>query len=156
MAASAVRSRKRAKRVEPEELTARILSYSRNYFIALPGVGKDSVGDDEAALEVEGIIERVSQRRHVKHVGQPISFRLLHARRYQGHDEDGCSYFGSVTFWGSQRSVLAYLPREPFWALAGLIDAGSKIIQCTYLPMRGGHAELISFYLAVEECRVDS
>ena len=103
MAGTAVRSRKRAKRLEPEELTARILSYSRNYFIALPGVGEKAFGDDEAALDVEAIIDRVTERRHSKHVGQPISFRLLHARRY-GQDERSCSFFGSMTFWGSQRS----------------------------------------------------
>lgn len=145
MAGTAAPSRKRAKGVEPEELMARILSYARNYFIALPGVGREGFGDDEAALEVEAIVERVSARRHSKHVGERVSFRLLHARRYQGPDERSCSFFGSVTFWGSQRSVLAYLPREPFWELPALIDAGAKIIQCTYAPMRGGHAELLCF-----------
>lgn len=142
------------KRAEPEELTARILDYSTNYFIARSGGLGQAYADDEAALEVNATIERIA-RRHLKHLHQPISFRLLHSRRYQGEVESISKFFGSVTLWGSQRYVLAYLPELPFWALPAMIARGCGIIQCTYEPMRGGHGDLLSFYVAPEEFQLE-
>jgi len=145
MSETGPRSRKRVARSEPEEVTARILSYRRNYYVGRLA-GPESIVDDEAALEVDAVIEGASPR-HRKHVGQPIAFRLLHSERGDEGPSRVSAFSGSVTLRGQQRSMLAYLPEQPFWALPDLIERGADIVQCTFVPMSSGHGDMLSFYL---------
>ena len=138
-------------RLSPEtaKLTARIVSYRRSYFIGYMGVKNEFV-DDEAVLDVEGVIERASKP-YNKHLGLPVSFRMLHSERYGATKTRTMSPFGSISLQSRERWVLAYLPPQPFWALPDLISEGAQIIDCTFKPMRRGFGDLLSMYLGREE-----
>ena len=145
MATILSRSGKPTARIEPEEITVRVLSFRRTYFIGRLG-GPQSVIDDEATLDVDAVIEGTSNR-HAKHVGQGMLVRLLHSECRSENSSKVSSFFGTVTLRGQQRSMLAYLPEQPFWALPELIESGADTIQCTFIPMSSGYGDLLSFYM---------
>jgi hypothetical protein len=123
------------------------VSFSRSYLITFSDAGEDGAVDDEAILDIEAVIETIN-RRHLEHLGQQISLRLLHSRRYGGKTEHEPSCFGSVTLRGQERSVLAYLPREPFWALPSVIESGASILEISFSRTSSGFGDLLSLNLA--------
>lgn len=143
------KKRARAIREEPEELTARILKFSQNYFISRSARGDHAYIDDEAALEITGVITSIASR-HKKHLNEPISFSLLHAVRYTGEVHELTPFFGSVTVRGQQRSALAYLPAEPFWRLPLLIERGANVVQVQFSPLRRGFGDMLSLFVGSE------
>lgn len=137
---------KRLRHVETESLSIKIISSRRNYFIARSGNGDEAFADDEAILDIEGIIER-AEHRSARHVGHAISVRLLNSRRYKRDEVSDCPFFGSTALRGQQRSALAYLPSEVFWALPRLIGEGASLVQLTIEPMSGGYGDIVSLYV---------
>jgi hypothetical protein len=131
---------------EVENLSINIRSFSRNYFIARSGSGDDAFTDDEAILDIDGIIER-AEGRSGRHLEQPISVRLLSSKRYVKSEARDCHFFGSVTLRGRQRSALAYLPSEVFWELPFLLREGASVVQLTFERMTGGYGDLVSLYI---------
>jgi len=134
---------------DPEELTARILSLSQNYYISRSDGRAGTFIDDEAAVEIEAVIEAISKR-HRKHIGQPISISLLQAVRYKGEKHDVSPFFGSMTLRGGQKSVLAYVPEAPFWRVPGMVERGANMVEVRFSPTRHGFGELLSFFLGSE------
>jgi hypothetical protein len=139
--------KRKSKVVEPEELCARVLSVQRRYYISRSDLGDKRFIDDEAQLEIEAVIESISTR-HRKHVGEPLNLSLLSAHRYEPEERRSTAFFGSVSIRGTDRSALAYLPPQPFWALPDVICDGSKVIELTFTPMHRGFAHLLSLYVA--------
>jgi hypothetical protein len=146
-------SKRKAKRVEPEELCARVLSVQRRYFISRSDQDDKQFIDDEAQLEIEALIESISTR-HRKHVGEPLYLSLLSAQRYAPEEKSPTSFFGSVSIRGNDRSALAYLPPQPFWALPDVIRDGSNVMELTFTPMHRGFAHLLSLYVAEKPVEV--
>lgn len=140
-------TKKRSVRVETEELSIRLVSFRRNYFIARRGTGHATFADDEAILDIDGIIERAA-RRSARRVDHSISVRLLNSTRYAQNERRDCRFFGSITLRGQQRSALAYLPSEVFWGLPSLFGEGASVIQLTLEPLAGGYGDLVSLYIA--------
>lgn len=138
--------RKIKKRIEQEELRARILSVSRSYYVSSAEVGEVAYIDDEAILELEGLIEGVSPR-HRKHLGLPITISLLSARRYSPQREPGSAFFGSINIRGASRSALSYLPAKPFWHIPEMIAGGADCIELRFAPLVRGYAPLSSVWI---------
>lgn len=134
---------------DPVELTARIVSVSQNYHISRSNGRAGTFVDDEAAVEIEAVIETISKR-HRKLLGEPISISLLHAVRYKGEKEDISPFFGSVTLRGGQKSVLAYIPAEPFWRVPEMVERGANMVEAHFSPTRHGFGELLSFFVGSE------
>jgi hypothetical protein len=141
-----MRRTKQAVRVEPEEFTARVISFRQSYYISRSDGRGGSLIDDEAILEVEATIDAISER-HRKHIGECISISLLNANRYTGERGDVSPFFGSVTFRGTQRSALAYLPAGPFATLPQLIERGADTVQVQFSALRHGWGELLNLWL---------
>jgi hypothetical protein len=136
----------RARSLEPEELTARLITFRQSYYISrVDGCGASLI-DDEAILEIEAVVEAISNR-HRKHVGQTMRISLLNANRYTGNEADRTAFFGSVAFRGDQRSALAYLPAEPFARLPFLLERNAKALQVQFSPLRHGYGELLNLFV---------
>lgn len=142
----AARKSKRAEYVPPEELRARILKVKRRYFISRSDDYEKPFIDDEAEIEIDGVIEDLPVK-HRKHLGEAISISLLSAKRYAPEDKAPTTFFGSVTLRGSNRSALAYLPSMPFWLVPDLIRNGAELLELTYTPMKQGFAHLLSVHV---------
>lgn len=138
--------RKTKKHIEPEELRAHILTVSRNYYVSSSQLGDESYTDDEAILEVAGLIEEISPR-HRKHLGLPITISLLSAKRYSPKREPSSSFFGSSNLRGASRSALSYLPAKPFWHIPEMIAGGADYIELRFAPLVRGYAPLWSLWI---------
>lgn len=139
-------ARKIRKHIEPEELRARILTVSRSYYISSTEVRDEAYVDDEAILEVEGLIEDVSAR-HRKHLGLAITINLLSAKRYSPEREPSSAFFGSINLRGTTRSAFSYLPARPFWHIPDMIAGGADCIELRFAPLVRGYAPLSSLWI---------
>lgn len=136
------------RRKEPDtsgEVWIHIQSYKRKYFISLADHGANDRSSDEAQLRIMGMIRAISPALK-KHMGYSIEVSLLCAQSYTAHNTS-TTLFGSLTFRGSQRSALAYLPPQPFWHLPSVIERGSSWLSLSWKSIYRGHATLNSIYL---------
>jgi hypothetical protein len=143
------------KQQEPEGLAARVSNLHRTYYISRTEVGDEALIDDEAEIELEAVIERISKR-HRRHLNERISISLLSSKRYAPAERNLSAFFGLVTLRGQARSVYAYLPSEVFWQLPSLIDSSARVVELRFSPLARGSAELLSLYVAEKPFDADA
>jgi hypothetical protein len=139
--------------IAPEELTAKIESYCRTYYLAQHS-GESRRLEDEAQLEITATVIDIS-RRHRRFLGAPIEISLLTARSFNRSDERTKSAETAFLCQMNLRKIgcscLAYLPSDAFWALPDMLRSGAVThIQITFEPTRHGSGTLQSIYLAPE------
>jgi len=132
--------------VSPEEMTAETRGFSLNYYLSRYGPGSEALVDDEAALIIDAVVDKISDR-HRAHVGEPIEIMLLPAQRYPRNPASYLLFFGSVTMRGQQRSALAYLPSRPFWEMPSLIERGASLVQLHFEGLYRGHGDLTGSFI---------
>ena len=102
---------------DPSSLTARIEQSSRNYYPAeYPSI---RVGD-EAIIEVVGRIEEIS-RTLKRHRGERLEMAFACSRSFSRDDPTLLTdkpFLLMVTFKSNNRSLMAYLPADAFWAVS--------------------------------------
>lgn len=138
---------KRKPPIEPSTLTAAIEDVKRSYYISEQRDYRRV--DDEAIIDVIGRIEEISAA-HKRHLGQQLDMTFVCARSFHQdqpeRDVERPSLF-SVHLRGEQRSLMAYLPADAFWALASMIASGEIThIEARFMPPRYGHGDLLSLY----------
>lgn len=138
---------KRTPSIEPQTLTAVIEEVKRSYFIAEEREFRRV--DDEAIIDLLGRIENISPA-HTRHLGKGIEMSLVCARSFHQDEPkptvERPSLF-SVNLRGEQRSLMAYVPADAFWALASMIASGEVThIEARFTPPRYGHGDLLSLH----------
>ena len=139
--------------IAPEELTAKIESYCRTYYLAQHS-GEGRRLEDEAQLEITATIIDISKR-HRRFLCAPIEINLLTARSFDRSDEPTKSaeavFLCQINLRKGSCSCLAYLPADAFWALPDMHRSGAVThIQIAFEPTRHGSGALQSIYLAPE------
>ena len=152
MARTEKRSARRTKE-NSGEVWARILSQKSKYYISQTELRDETCRiDDEAQLEIVAMIDAITPALR-KHLGGELTVSLLAAEQYAPQAATAGRFFGSVNMRGSQRSALAYLPSQPFWALPALIAGGASYVCIGWNCMRQGYAELSSLFVGDAEDR---
>lgn len=140
----AAKKRPRSAPLETERLTAKILSSSRSYYIS-EGDGRVS---DEGLLKISGEI-CLARERHRDHIGCPIDITLARARSF-GPERDGQSqpFLVMMNLRKNQRSLMAYLPADAFWALPLLIaNEPDPVVDVTFQRLSRGSGMLLSVFV---------
>lgn len=126
-------SRKRCVRIEPEELRARVLNWGESYFFSRASAGEETFVDDEASIEVEAFVEKISKR-HRKHQGERMR---LPARKWTASidGEQSTSRFSLNGSWTSHASVC--FPPRPATSVASDFDLFLPFDDCPFCAMAG-------------------
>jgi hypothetical protein len=134
--------------VETERLTAKIISSSRSYYISQ---SDGSVGD-EGLLQISGEIFSASEK-HRNHIGCPIAITLAGARSFGEQEEgQGRPFKVMMNLRKNQRSLMAYLPADAFWALPQLIaDEPDPVVDVTFQRLTRGSWALLSVFVGSAE-----
>ena len=133
-------------------LIAEIESSKFSYFIANHGARESpDVIDDEALIEMQARIIEIEPTQP-DHIGKPIACTLLISRRFlgtaSGNKVDKPLLY-SVTLRKNQRSMLAYLPSDTFWACQPQIISGTlRRIEIRYAKPTRGTGELESLHVS--------
>lgn len=140
---------KKAPPPPPEMLVARIESFEQTYYISEYRTGGKRV-EDEALIDIVARIERTSPR-HKQHCGEQIDISLACAQTYNEEGRTPASdrpFLLSMNLKKNNRSFMAYLPSEAFWAIPRMIETGRVThIQAMFAPLHCGDSELLSVYL---------
>lgn len=151
-----VNLRKKVPPPQPEMLVARIESFEQTYYISeyrTRGAG----ADDEALIDIVGLIERTSPR-HKQHCGEQIGITLACAYTYNKEGSTPTSdkpFLLNMNLRKNNRSFMAYLPSVAFWAIPRMIDTGRVThIHAMFAPLHRGDSELLSVYL-IPESKLD-
>ncbi|WP_143099533.1 hypothetical protein [Bradyrhizobium sp. cf659] len=144
-------ARKRNANVDPEyRLIGRIHSTSFSYFIAGHHTEGHQFLDDEAIINLSTTVVKM-QPPNADHLGAELECSLVCARRFDESSPKsgaGGTFFLPVTLKRNQRSVLAYLPSDAFWALQSRLEAGSVThVELSYVKPIRGAGELTSIHL---------
>jgi hypothetical protein len=131
------------------DVWVKVTGYTRKYFISRTDVSADGRIDDEAQLEIAGMIEATPPAQK-KHLGAAMHISLLSAQNYSVEKQTVSAFFGSLTLRGSQRSALAYLPPKPFWELPVIISGGACWLCLGWNSMHRGFADLTSVFVGDE------
>jgi hypothetical protein len=148
-------ARRRKGPTDPEHrLIGSIKSTSFTYFIAANRAKERQFVEDEAIIDLTATIVKIDPP-NSDHFGAEIECSLVCARRF---DETislanlGRPFFLSVTLKRNQRSMLAYLPSDAFWALEAQLGRGSIThIELSYLRPFRGWGDLTSIHFRVGE-----
>jgi hypothetical protein len=144
-------ARKPKATVDPEHrLIGRILSSSFSYFIADHHTQGHQFVDDEAIIDLTTTVVMMEPP-NADHLGAVLECSLVCTRRFDDNltkSSAGRPFFLSVTLKRNQRSVLAYLPSDAFWALQSRLEAGSVThVELSYRKPIRGAGELTSIHL---------
>jgi hypothetical protein len=135
--------RRTKSQVETFTLAAAIESIERSYFIGEHREHRRV--DDEAILTISGVIERISKR-HKRHAGGAIEMQFVCARSFDREKPLPAidqPFLLSVSFRGENRSLMAYLPSDAFWALPEMITSQAVThVEAEFGPSHSGHADL--------------
>lgn len=138
---------KRKPYVEPQTLTAVIERKARSYYLSEEHEHRRV--DDEAILDVVGRIEEISPA-HKRHHGKQIEMSFVCSRSYSRDDPTPTTdkpFLLSVNLRGEQRSLMAYMPADAFWAVSSMIVSGEIThIEACFAPTHQGHGELLSLH----------
>lgn len=136
----------------PEELTAKIESFSQSYYVS-QSVGEGARLDDEAQIEISATIIDISKR-HRRFLGEPIEISLLRARSFRRHEDTPAAERPFLLYMILRRdrcSCLGYIPSDVFWAIPDMLHTNAvSHIQASFEATRRGSGELLSIYLAPE------
>jgi hypothetical protein len=146
-----VATRKRKAPVDPEHrLIGRIRSSSFSYFIADHRSKGYQFVDDEAIIDLKTSVVKIDPPNE-DHIGAEFECSLVCARRFDetpSNNNTGRPFFLSVTLKRNQRSMLAYLPADAFWALQSRLEGGSVThVELGYVKPIRGSGELTSIHL---------
>jgi hypothetical protein len=144
-------TRKRAKTIEPEHtLTGTVKSKAFSYYISDHRPRGYSFVDDEAIIDLIVIIDQIEPS-NPEHHGTELECSLVCSRRFDRDDPDktsGTPNLFSMTLRRNQRSMLAYLPADAFWALQTRLEVGSIThLEVSYVKPHRGFGDLTSIYL---------
>ncbi|WP_375777828.1 hypothetical protein ACE103_42835 [Bradyrhizobium sp. ma5] len=144
-------ARKRNTKSDPEHhLIGRIQSNSFSYYISDHHTQGHQFVDDEAIIELSTTVVKIEPP-NADHLGAELACSLVCARRFDGslaENGTGRPFFLSVALKRNQRSMLAYLPSDAFWALQSRLEAGSIThVELSYLKPVRGAGELTSIHL---------
>jgi hypothetical protein len=146
---------KRKAHVDPKHrLIGRIQSSSFSYFIADHRSQGYQFADDEAIIDLKTSVVKIEPP-NADHLGAELECSLVCARRFEEaatKNDAGRPFFLSVTLKRNQRSMLAYLPADAFWALQSRLEAGSIThVELSYRKPVRGAGELSSIHLRSRE-----
>ncbi|WP_037499256.1 hypothetical protein [Sphingomonas jaspsi] len=135
------------------EIWAEIQSSRRSYFISRKQ-RDEGASDDEAILSIQAcIIEPPPSFRDC--LGQSLDVSVISACRYGQNQDEPARFFGTVNLQSKSRSALAYLPPAPFWAMPKMIDEGSRLLNLSFVQLRGRMGYLTGLYLCDAEDRAE-
>ncbi|MGF6311913.1 hypothetical protein ABIB82_005890 [Bradyrhizobium sp. i1.8.4] len=144
-------TRKRNAKFDPEHhLIGRIQSSSFSYYISDHHAQGHQFVDDEAIIDLNTTVVKIEPP-SADHLGAELTCSLVCARRFNedlAKNSTGRPFFLSVTLKRNQRSMLAYLPSDAFWALQSRLEAGSVThVELSYLKPIRGVGELTSIHI---------
>jgi hypothetical protein len=110
--------------------------------------------DDEAIIDLKTTVVKMEPP-DADHLGAEFDCSLVCARRFDeaaSKNDAGHPLFLSVTLKRNQRSMLAYLPADAFWALQSRLEGGSVThVELSYIKPVRGSGELTSIHLRAGE-----
>lgn len=143
-------SKKKPNPTAEHSLIAKIVSGKFSYFIADRRPPGGSFVDDEAIIDLDATIEEILPK-NPDHQGAMLECSLVCSRRYDVGPAENIAGHPSlfpITLKRNQRSVLAYLPSDAFWALQARLGSGSlDYLELTYVRPHRGTGDLTSIYL---------
>lgn len=127
-------------------LIARIEQSSRTYYLSeYPGIRIE----DEARIEVTARIEEISPALK-RHRGEQIDMCFACSRSFRDDSPTPAiekPVLLMVTLKANHRALMAYLPSDAFWAVAGMITSGEiTYIEVSFGPIRYGNGPLLSLH----------
>ena len=127
-----------------------------SYFVSKHGSESEKIVD-EAIIDITAEITTTEPERP-EHIGEELNCSLVCSRTYdrdvaQARANNPLLY--SIVLKRSERSMLAYLPDDAFWAMQSQLTSGrTKYIEIRYQKPRYGSGELSSIYFYELEAQI--
>jgi hypothetical protein len=110
--------------------------------------------DDEAIIDLNTTVVKIEPS-NLDHLGAELECSLVCARRFDEslpNNSAGRPFLLSVTLKRNQRSMLAYLPSDAFWALQSILETGTVThVELSYRKPIRGAGDLTSIHLRAGE-----
>lgn len=138
-----------------DTITLEIVDYIPSYYISRNTLSTNSEtardADDEYILDINCKILELPKPLIKKHLGKNFELSLISAVQFfqksNLYSEDQPTFFGTVRFWGNQRSGLAYLPAERLWIIEQQIQSSEfKFIEISINYLRRGQGIIEGLY----------
>jgi hypothetical protein len=126
---------------------AKVNAWSTSYYLSQHAF--DTPIDDEAITNLECVIVETDAR-HEQHVGAAIEIALVCSRRYSERTPEpvGRPALFSVSLRKNQRSLLCYLPDDPYWALPTLLGRPTdRCIEIIFERLHRGSGNVRGFWI---------